>query len=354
MLRWLALVLLAPIGACGGHGGGADARNDAVAFADAPVSDTCDYLEVHDDTNAATAETTDLTVGGAGSAGKTICGQVDHGHYADGVVDLATYAVTVPAGGADLVIRIAGQGASDLGQLRVELHDAAGGGYGYGIFVVDHGVMNTHVAAGSYVIAVDAHDAADVDGPIPYHVTIDADIPAARCPRIGAAASHVETDESPAQPPDTADDVVFIAGGVESLTPSTTDAPDDSHVVVTSGMSYRITGTSADVNVAPPGGDDYHDRDTYLISTGADTNELQIRLDWVGPTNDLDFFLFPELQGDGTPADIGAGATTHVEELQTIAVAPSSRYWLWVGGADTSKALPSLYDVSICGTHFTP
>ena len=166
---------------------------------------------------------------------------------------------------------------------------------------------------------------------------------------VTAAANHVETDESGSLY--TANDVIYVTADAETLTPSDADAPDDSQIVVTSGMAYRITGDSADVDVAPPDGDDYMDRDTYLISTGADTNELVIRLGWADAGADLDFFLFPEVAASDTPLDIGSAATTRPEELQTIAVKPSSRYWLWTGGYDGSTGLPTTYDLSICGDH---
>jgi hypothetical protein len=348
MRRRLLVLLLATVGAggaCGGGSGGADARNDAVTFADAPLTGTCDYTEHDDVDNAATAETTALTVGGAP---RTICGAIDRGHLSGDVVDDDVYAIAVAAGGADLVVRLDGAGAAYLTEVLVEIQDAAGNGHGYGVYVVDHGVMTTHLAAGTYSVVVEARHVAEIETTVPYHVTIAADVPSMHCPKITAAANHVEADDGKDF---AANDMIYIVGGAETLTPSATDAPDDTGLVVTSEMSYRITGSSAKVDVAPPDGDDYNDRDTFLISTGADTNELDLRLDWTGATNDLDFFLFPEVVGNTTPLDIGGGATSTFGEVQTIAVAPSSRYWLWVGGFDSSKALPTTYDVSICGTH---
>jgi hypothetical protein len=357
MRRRVVLLVVAPlavaaagalVGACGDGGSAADARNDAVVFFDAPVNAPCDYTEISDVANGTTAEVTGLTVGGAPRA---ICGAIDPGHPSGHVVDDDSYSFDAPAGGADVIVRMSGGGAADLAEVFVGLHDAAGDGHGYARFVVDHGVMTAHLDAGTYTLVVEAQNPTAPRAAIPYRVSLESDQPAARCPTVTAAANHVETDESASK--FTADDVVYVTSNAETLTPSTADAPDDSKVVVTSGMAYRITGSSADVDVAPPSGDDYRDRDTFLISTGADTNELDLRLDWAGATNDLDLFLFPEVIGAGPPADVGRAATSSPEERQTIAVAPSSRYWLWIGGHDASKALPSIYDVSICGSHYS-
>ncbi|HTJ43500.1 MAG TPA: hypothetical protein VL463_15455 [Kofleriaceae bacterium] len=346
MRCWLLLASLCA--ACGGHDHGPDARGDAGSFADAPFTGVCDFKETHDADNASVPEATALTVG---ADTRTICGQVDDGHFAGGLVDDDRYTITVGGAGADLVVRLAASGAGELDELFVEIQNGANG-FGYAVYVVDHGVMITHLVAGTYTVVVDARGQADIGATIPYRVAIAPDDPSVRCPRITAAASHVEKDETPAS---TANDVIYVAQATgETLTPSTTDKPDDSKIVVTADQGYRITGLSANVDVAPPDGDDYHDRDTFLISTGADTNELDLRLDWTGATNDLDFFLFPEVPDGAQPLDLGAGATGNPEELNAIAVAPSSRYWLWIGGYDMSKALPSTYDVSICGTHHAP
>lgn len=348
MRRWFAIAWLAAA-ACGGGKAGADARTDAGAFADAPFAGTCDFRENADGTNAVTGEVTGLTVG---ATAQTICGQIDDGHYEAGVVDDDIYTITVGGAGADLVVRLAATDPHELAELFVEIQDTQQASHGYAVYVVDHGVMLTHLAAGDYLVVVEARAQADLTATIPYRVALAPDDPTARCPRITATASHVEKDETPAS---TANDVIYVStAGGETLTPSTADAPDESGIVVTSGMAYRITGLSANVDVAPPNGDDYHDRDTFLFATGADTNELDLRLDWTGATNDLDFFLFPEVPAGSAPLDIGAGATGAPEELQAIAVAPSSRYWLWVGGYDMSKALPTTYDVSICGEHHAP
>ena len=48
-------------------------------------------------------------------------------------------------------------------------------------------------------------------------------------------------------------------------------------------------------------GDDYLDRDTYSFTTGANTNELTLRVDWPDLTDDLDFYMTPVTTT--TPAD---------------------------------------------------
>src|SRR6185503_19089533 len=98
---------------------------------------------------------------------------------------------------------------------------------------------------------------------------------------------------------------------------------------ITEGMKYRVTGTSADVTSV---GDEYRDRDTYLIATGADTNELTVRVTWPGGV-DLDFLVMPVPDGGTTPISLLDGTAVSMvgTELRTGAVLPSTSYWLWVG-----------------------
>jgi hypothetical protein len=138
------------------------------------------------------------------------------------------------------------------------------------------------------------------------------------------------------------------------LTALATDLPEPTNIVTAAGTKYRLSGSSAAVQAA----DEYTDRDTFLIETGADTDQLSIRLNWTGTTSDHDFMVFEE----NTITDIASGTLigNTEPEFVTFAVKPATKYWVWTGTYDTLEdgttlpTLPAPYDVSLCAESFTP
>ena len=100
------------------------------------------------------------------------------------------------------------------------------------------------------------------------------------------------------------------------------------------------------------GTDEYLDRDTYEITTDGVTNEMTVRLNWAAGTADLDFIVFEE--GQLKPSVESNITGTDGQELQTFAVKPKTKYWVWVGAFHGSTGLPMSYDLSIYGSAYTP
>jgi hypothetical protein len=165
----------------------------------------------------------------------------------------------------------------------------------------------------------------------------------------------------------TKNDMVYVSFGnmmtAVVQTPAE-DVPDNNANPLTIGTAtgHRITGIHG---VGGDTGDDYVERDTYLITTGPDTDQLTIRLDWDGETADLDYFLFtvPATPQD-EPLEVTRGTliSNVNNEFRTVNVEPNTSYWLWAGAfnmnADDGMApgsnpvLPREYDLSIYGSTF--
>ncbi|MCE9573468.1 MAG: hypothetical protein K8W52_09940 [Deltaproteobacteria bacterium] len=349
----LALVTALPVAACGDRS--APSSPDAMrlppdgniappdASADARPAPACDFAEAADATNAATAEATGLTIDG--TVAKSLCGTIGPGQFADGVVDTDNYTFTVTGAGVDLLVRLDSTvAAGDLAKIKFGIGD---GQKGVGVIQLDHGSFSTNLPAGTYTLYVTATNGADAVAAIPYTVKFLPDAPATRCPRITAAASYTEAHDGASSADN---DVVYIdyeQTPIFTLTPATTDAPEPTGLAIAPATSVRIAGAIADVDVAPPNGDVYTDRDTFAFETGPATNELEVRLDWAG-TADMDVLVF---NADSVATTIGAGTEEREGqgEFITLAVKPSTKYWIWTGAYDGSTPLPAAYDLSICG-----
>jgi len=348
-VRWVSLAIL--LAGCGQDSvptfttdASPDTGDDA-AVDTPPPPPGCDYGELADLTNDFTvsnnaSEATGLVL----DAPVTICGNVDSGHFDSGagVVDLDGYVVHVSARTA-FRVELSGDAAA-LAGLEVRVIDS-------GLEVVDAGAYRgTHVAfgstliAGDYQLAVIASDAADIATPIPYKLRVIPD--PAPCAAVTTAATYTEANDGPQA---NRNDVVEVrfAPAQRALTAATNDSPEPTGIVTVAGTDVRISGTSADVDAA----DDFRDRDTYLIETGADTDELAVRVDWTGAA-DLDVLVFPE----NTTAEIASATSIQPAgpEATFFPVLPSTRYWVWVGSYDGSTGLPVDYDITMCPSTYTP
>lgn len=347
--RLLPVLLIAA--ACGGDDGPStqpDAAPTVDASPDGPTLPAgCDYAEQNDAGNdsyiqGGGREATNLTF----TARTTVCGQIDSTHFDNGKVDIDAYAITLSAP-ATVTLTLVGSGLEGLEQAGFEVWsgmdfaDPEGGGS----FVGNHGIRALTLDAGTYELAVLAGNAAAIGSPIAYKLTIATDAPAARCPKVTAAANFTEANDGGGNNGNDVFVVDFAQQDPESLTPNANDAPEPSAITVAPMMAYRISGSLAEVGITGS----YKDADTYAFTTDATTNQLEIRLNWTGAT-DLDYFLFegavPSVGGSAIAADLE-------DEFQTFAVKPNTTYWLWTGLFRTSTG-PQAYDLSICGVTFTP
>lgn len=324
---------------------------DIDAAVDAPTDAfvECNYTEAHDTTNDYLAVDGAIEESGIHfktGATRTVCGTINNGHF-DNVnfftVDIDNYGITLDTA-SDVLVRLTGN-AQNISQVGVFIVDDDGKFVGGDYFVGNHAVFSAHIAAGHYQMSVEAYADMDATAPVTYEARITTDNPTMRCPNLTQTADYTEAGDGAAN---NGNDVVAIdysADPVRTLT-GAADSPEPTNLITGAGTNYRITGNSA--NSALQGS--YHDRDTYLITTGPTTNELAIR---VKPTNaaaDLDYYLF--LENNLTVVNGGTTTVGAHEEFNTIAVNPNTRYWLWVGGADPNSGLPTAYDASVCATNF--
>jgi hypothetical protein len=208
----------------------------------------------------------------------------------------------------------------------------------------DHGVFRTSLPAGSYDVVVRGQAAADLSAPINYKVRIVAESP---CAAVTATANYTEANDGASNTGNDVMTVNFAADPSFVPTAATTDLPEATGATIDAMTPVRVSGSSASVAA---GSDQYLDRDTYQVMTGASTNELAVRLGWQGAV-DLDYIVFE----DTTTAATGAStdASTTPDEYATFAVKPNTSYWVWVGAAKGSTG-PAAYDLSMCGAQVAP
>ncbi len=341
MMRTSVAAAFVWLAACGG-GAGSDAYVDALP--------ECDYTELSDATNATMLEATGLTV----DVTRTICGQVDSGHFSAGTVDVDTYQLAVPASPAELLIQFNNAQETGLTGFKVEIFDGSPNPVLQNAGTLDptlgdHGAFLAELNAGNYEVVVTATAAADVAAPIPYKVRLVTDQPTTRCPDSTGVPKpdYVEALDTATN---TGNDVMQV--DFSKTTPFTLisgSSAEPTGLTVDRNKSVHISGSSGSVAA---GTDKYLDRDTYEITTGERANELSIRLNWPGATSDLDYVVFQENQ---TTATATATLTSSSEdEFNTFAVLPSTKYWIWVGAYDGSTGLPVAYDMTVCGGDFNP
>jgi len=335
-------------------------KPDAPRHIDAEMADTptdapaCDYTEQHDSTNdynAASGFMTEQTMIGFGTQTKTICGTMNVGHFdsSNFSIDIDDYTLTIGQD-SDVLVTLTGgfdvlPANSNVGIFAVNTSTMSGAGQGY--FLGNHGVFSSHLVAGTYEISVEAYADADATAPIPYKLKIATDNPATRCPKVTAAADYTETNDTVANIGNDVISVNYANSDPYALTTVTTDAPEATGLTLAPSMKYRISGgygTHAQ-------DDDYLDKDTYAFSTGPNTNQVSIRLNWPSTNADLDDYVFPA--GTTNVLQNTDNVSSMEPEFKTFAVKPNSSYWLWIG-AYKSTTDTMTYDASLCAEQFTP
>jgi len=169
------------------------------------------------------------------------------------------------------------------------------------------------------------------------------------CAVIEEAPDYTEADDGGGS---RGNDTVAIAyPEAPQLTSLGGDSPETTGLTLTPQTPLRLSGQSGLVASA---GDNYLDRDAFLITTAADTTELELVLTWADADVDLDVYVFapgdPPL--DHTDSQ-GVGISDIDDEVAIVNVDPASAYWIWVGAYDTTAqdgatALPMAYDLTLC------
>ncbi len=308
----------------------------------------CDYHEASDLTNDRTAEATGLATGGAPIG---LCGSIDNGHFEPAIstVDVDAFQVAVGGSGDLAVELVGGDGVELLADFSVSIFTddpnptlvAAGR---FNTTLADHGAFDTQLTPGNYRVVVTALARGDLSGAIGYRVALVPD-PVARCP----AATHVDYTESLDGDDSTGNDVVEVDFTKTPPFTSVAGTPEPTRLSIDDLASYRISGDSLETLATQVHTDEYLDRDTYAIVTGARTNELTLRVDWSDTAADLDFVVFEA--ATLAPLVVSNVTSDTGPELAVVAVKPATKYFVWVGSfMGSSGATP--YDITICGAHF--
>jgi hypothetical protein len=365
--RFGAAVLLAWAGACGGEDGAdpdAAPAQDGAPPGDAPLGDASvvdcsgDHQESADSSNDpfspgknGTAERTGLSLAAGGMA-FTVCGQIHPDQATRQVSDHDSYVFQVTGNDPinlriEMIAAAPGGAALELDLFRVEDGlpvPVALGPYRNGYAMVA-GVV---VPPGSYWVSAVGWPPVP-DAPIGYAISVAENTLA--CPPADGDPGSIEVGDTTENGHRGNDSASVTYPLTPSATEDADDAPEPTGLVLEPGAVHLVRGTSAAV---PSAGDSYLDRDAYLIATGPDTSELEVRLSWADGAVDLDAYLFEA----GAPAhdysvELGVSESSSRDELMTLNVDPDRSYWLWVGAFDSAAReipadLPISYDITLC------
>lgn len=195
---------------------------------------------------------------------------------------------------------------------------------------------------GEYFVHVAAAPAA-LTAPIPYTVHLrsgDLD----NC-SAGSPATYVETEAT--ERPNGTVSVGWLAfPRIAAI--AAPDVPEVTGLTVSAGSAFVIEGLSTATATTS---DSYLDRDTYVFTTGPDTNEVRILLEYAATDVNLDVFVFASEAGRLVGTGIETGDSP---ERAAIPVEPGKTYWMWIGARDErsiggDKTLPARYRATVCG-----
>ncbi|MEO8844255.1 MAG: hypothetical protein ABI591_25505 [Kofleriaceae bacterium] len=278
-----------------------------------------------------------------GTGASHICGAFDQLHFTSTTqsADDDRYRITVTVATPLLVDVFVGNGVEILSGVTVRFFDTST----LPVLLAeakpamtDHGAFIVTLPAGDYdmVVVGDANGELQGDS-IPYRVRIS---PMPACDATTGAASYTETNDVGG-----ANDTVAVDFTKDpSFTAMASTAPEVTSLSIDPGASVSITG-ALDTQART---DQYLDRDTYEITTGEDSNELAVRLDWDGAASDLDYLVFEA--STMLPVVASNVSSNTGPELQMFAVKPSTKYWLWIGGFEGSMA--ATYRATVCGNRW--
>lgn len=327
-----------------GSGSGSDTGSGSGSgSAVQPLS--CDYTEQSDTTNDYLADSPGVEDTGLTYANSqmVICGVLNNGHYDSnyGSVDIDNYSFTAAADGNVLVtLRGNPTALGAISSIGLFGYNPDTGATVGGYFTGDHAVVSLALTAGTWQFDMESYDNQDASASTDYQLVFQPDFPAQRCARLTSTATYTEALDGAGS---TGNDAVAVNFDYDPSMWMLSSQPEPTGIAMTGGMRYRVSGVSADIAAV----DSYFDRDTYLVTTDATTNQLSFRLDTATATADFNYYVFPA--GDTFPLAQTALASS---TFATLAVAPSSSYWVWVGAASDSTGLPASYDVTLCSETF--
>jgi len=332
---------------------------DAAEHTDAAIDAlpiTCDYNEKNDTTNDTVfgfgiAEPSSVSL----TATSTICGKLDAGHFDAGRqnTDVDSFVISVPAA-SPVLVYLSGAGVETFGSVRLAIRGVNNTVDERGVFVGSLAVTSAVLPAGQYEITVASFNSAAAMSAVPYKVTVMVDAPG-RCGKAAAPANYTEAHESTMPGKGGDNDVIEVVYGASRVATATqkADAPEDTGITVQADMKYRITGDSGTFQPSPQSwGDSLMDREVYEVKMGPVTNQLSLRLNWIGSTADFDVLVFPA----GFFGELGAAVkvANSDDEFFTMATATSGSYWILVAAKDGATGQPIPYDLTLCGSAVQP
>ncbi len=354
------------LGACTLVACGGDDDDDGIIIADSgPTADSSpdasvgcgDYEESNDGANATLLGEDGEASGISFAAGdtKVVCGVIDPA-YMDaevGVVDIDGFDIEV-GDNAPLRAVLRTDGGDQLGGiilfLQIVSEDGAatlnGGGYVDGYALATSAVTG----AGTYRLAMAALPGEELPtAPIEDQIEIGDQIP---CAAAAADPDYTEANDGARSRRNDVVSATWADDPVTKLTNAPADAPEPTELTLEAGTPVHLRGTSADVAA----NDDYHDKDSYLVTLGAGVNEVDVRLTWPDGDIDRDAMAFvAEMVDNDIAGGAGAFIGTMADELFTARVPDGVDLWVWAASYDDAATdLPVDYDITLCPRSFTP
>ena len=312
----------------------------ADAAVDGPTPLTCAYNEMSDATNDelfnAQTSSPEMT-GQSFTKAFQLCGKLDN-NWAQNTqrIDSDTYQFTVPAASSAIVYLVA-PGAQDYDTVILDITSTPPGLFATGEYTGNFAVASLALPPGDYYVTVTAYDATAPAAALDYKLNVMIDSPT-RCAKSTMAATFTEASDGLTADGNDVYEVRYSGQPRRKLTDNTLDTAEQTGITAAVGSTYRITGTSAAPAVAPASwADSFQDRDTYMITTGATTNQLGVRLNWPGTTADFDFFIFP--MNEIIEIANGWKNGNMEDEFVTISVLPSTQYLIWTAMDDASTGV---------------
>jgi hypothetical protein len=372
LARLSVALLLAWAAACGGDDDGDEDGGpipDGAPMGDAGAPDAAvvdcsgDHRESAESANnpfseTGAAERTGLSLAAEG-AGFWVCGQLDPAQAIEQVVDYDAFEFTID-GNRAVNLRIEMVASQAIGaDLDLELYrvpDGPAQEVATGI-PVRNGVAliaGLTVPRGRYWVSAAAWRPPELEGPVGYAIRVTEN--QETCPSAMQMPDYQESgDGMDSIGNDTVQ--IHLPNAPPVLTEDEKDAPEDTTpLTLEPDAVLYMTGESGAVETDK---DSYLDRDTYLVTTGPTTGELELRLKWPDDGTDLDVHLFAA----GDPAidysnALGTEAGVIRDELMTVNLDPGADYWLWIGAYDDPNdegPVPAVeYEVTLCPRAYTP
>lgn len=311
--------------------GGAGAGGDGVGGdGGSGTNADCDYTAPESDGFLDTGITASSTV-------QTVCAVVNNGAFddAEGIVDGDDFEFGVPLG-SDVLVRVEMLGSASLDAVEVYVNGRftllADGRAAVRKETLDSDIMEVRLYA--------LNDA-DIAASLPYKVSLVVDDVDARCAASTAAATFTEASDGVDS---RGNDVYQVSDSVAAFTAAADTAEASGITVAAPPASYRIIGTSADID----GLGWYYDGDSYAFHTGANASQITLRADWDGTDRDVDLYLFKA--GEDLETAVGFEASFTGDYL-TAAVEPDTDYVIWSGLYEGTA--PFEYSLTLCSEAFS-